>query len=151
MSQQENVSSEKTSQKKVSIYIQAVIGMYIINFIHKIVREIPGSLDTMTSQVGLIATTTMATILVICTILVLLKYKLGLYLGFIPAIWATLQWILVHVILAHPDRNGIWWYPIFPIAQGLLLVYFSIIALKNESDLKKIKIPSRKTDISESI
>ena len=142
MSQQENVSP-----KKVSIYIQAVIGMYIINFIHKIVREIPGSLDTMTSQVGLIATTTMAIILLICTILVLFKYKLGLYLGFIPAIWATLQWILVHVILAHPDRNGIWWYPIFPIVQGLLIIYFSIIALKNDSDLKKIRIPSKKDNL----
>ena len=37
--------SESQQKKiiKVSIYIQAVIGMYIISFIHKVVREIPGS------------------------------------------------------------------------------------------------------------
>ncbi len=137
MSQQENVS-----KKNVSIYIQAVIGMYIINLIHKIVREIPGSQVTLESDkslMGLIATTVCAIILVISIILVLLKYKLGLYLGFIPAVWATLQWILVHVILAHPDINGIWWYPIFPIIQGILIIYFSIIALKNDFNLKKLR------------
>jgi hypothetical protein len=133
MSQQENVS-----KKNVSIYIQAVIGMYIINIIHKIVREIPGS-TVVEGNMGLIATTVCAIILMISIILVLLKYKLGIYLGFIPAVWATLQWILVHVILANPDRNGIWWYPIFPIIQGILIMYFSIIALKNDFTLKNLR------------
>ena len=140
MSQQKNGNEKKMSQQRkgleVSIYIQAVIGMYIVNLIHKIVREIPGSQTLSESQMGLIGTVLMTIILVICIILLLFNKKLGLYLGFIPAIWAALQWILVHVIWAYPDRNGIWWYPIFPIIQGLLIIYFSIIALKNDSNLK---------------
>ena len=111
--------------------------MYIISIIHKIVREIPGSqtLNEQNSQMGLIVTIIMTIILVICIILVLFNKKLGLYLGFIPAIWATIQWILVHVIFAYEDINGIWWYPIFPTIQGLLIIYFSIVTLKNDSNL----------------
>ena len=111
--------------------------MYLISFVHKIVREIPGSqtLERPHSQMGLIVTIIMTIILVICAILVLLNKKLGLYLGFLPAIWAVLQWLLVHVLFAYPDVNGIWWYPIFPTIQGLLIIYFSIVALKNDSNL----------------
>ena len=111
--------------------------MYIVSLIHKAVREIPGSqtLNEQNSKMGLVVTIIMTIILVTCIILVLLNRKIGLYLGFIPAIWATIQWILVHVIFAYEDINGIWWYPIFPTIQGLLIIYFSIIALKNDSNL----------------
>ena len=106
--------------------------MYIISIIHKIVREIPGSqtLNEQNSQMGLIVTIVMTIILVICIILVLFNKKLGLYLGFIPAIWATIQWILVHVIFAYEDINGIWWYPIFPWTQAIFIIYFCILAWK---------------------
>jgi len=43
------------------------------------------------------------------------------------------QPILVHIILAHPDQNGIWWYPIFPWIQAILIIYFSLLVLRNEN------------------
>lgn len=33
---------------------------------------------------------------------------------------------------AHPDQNGIWWYPIFPWIQAILILYFSVLVLRNE-------------------
>jgi hypothetical protein len=43
------------------------------------------------------------------------------------------QPILVHVILAKPDVNGIWWYPVFPIMQGILVIYICILAWKKSA------------------
>lgn len=117
-----------------SIQIQAVIAMLLINLFHKFVREIPGSQNLSGDQgtLGAIVTSLTAIILVICIVLLLFKIKVALLLGLIPAAWAMLQWILVHVILEQPDQNGIWWYPIFPILQGILIIYFSIIAWKSD-------------------
>jgi len=122
----------------LSIYIQAVIAMLFINLIHKIVREIPGgySLSADRGPIGIIGTIVMAIIIAVSIVLLCLKRKEGLYFGIIPAIWAMLQWILVHVIWAYPDQNGVWWYPIFPIVQGLLIIYFSYLAWKNEESFK---------------
>ncbi|MCD4740054.1 hypothetical protein K8R43_02560 [archaeon] len=119
--------------KKLSIYFQVVIALLFINLIHKIVREIPGSMNlTAEGMIGILFTTGMAGILAISIILLLLGKKQGLLLGMIPAVWAMLQWIVVHVIRGYPDQNGIWWYPIFPIIQGALIIYFSVLAMKNE-------------------
>ena len=117
-----------------SLQIQAVIAMLTINLLHKIVREIPGS-QTLTEghgSLGGIITSITTIILVICIILLLFKIKVALILSLIPAVWAMLQWILVHILLAYPDQNGVWWYPIFPIVQGMLIIYFSIIAWKSD-------------------
>jgi hypothetical protein len=119
---------------KFSIYIQVLIALLLINLIHKIVREIPGSMNLL---VAAITTITAAVILIISIILLLFKRKEGLILGLIPAAWATFQWVIYHVIMGNPDINGIWWYPIFPIVQGLLIIYFSILAWKNEESFNK--------------
>ena len=57
--------------------------------------------------------------------------KWGLLLGIIDGAWMIFQPILVHIIMARPDINGIWWYPIFPWTQAVLLIYFCRIAWKN--------------------
>lgn len=82
--------------------------------------------------IGPIVTITFAVMLAIGIILSLFRIKWGLVLGVIPACWVTVQWIWVHVIKGHPDPLGIWWYPIFPIVQGALIIYFSILAWYNE-------------------
>jgi hypothetical protein len=126
----------ENQSRELSIHIQAVMAMMFILFIHKLVREIPGSLN-MEGAIGGIVTITMAVLLAISIMLLFFRNRWGLILGFVPAIWAMLQWILVHVIQRHPDRNGIWWYPIFPIIQGALIIYLSILAWRNDESFSR--------------
>lgn len=130
---------KENDSKYPSIYIQAVIAVILVNLVHKLVREIPGSIREMAQQgiIGGIFTIGTTVIIAISILLLLLKRKEGVILGIIPAIWAMVQWIINHVIWANPDINGIWWYPIFPVIQGLLIIYFSILAWRNETCFNK--------------
>jgi hypothetical protein len=118
---------KENDSKRPSIYIQAVIAVLLVNLVHKFVREIPGSMREMDQQgiIGGIFTIGTTVIIAISILLLLIKRKEGLILAIFPAIWAMIQWIINHVIWANPDINGIWWYPIFPVFQGLLIIYFS--------------------------
>lgn len=122
-----------------SIHIQAVMAVLLINFTHKLVREIPGSLRLIAEdgRIGILVTISTALILALAISLLCFKNRWGLFLGVIPGIWAMLQWIIVHVIKGHPDPNGIWWYPIFPIVQGALIIYFSIMAWRIEKSYSR--------------
>jgi len=91
------------------MHIQAAMATLFILFVHKLVREIPGSL-ALEGTLGGVVTITTAVMLAFSIALLFFRNRWGLILGAIPAVWAMLQWILVHVIQAHPDRNGIWWY-----------------------------------------
>jgi hypothetical protein len=109
-----------------SIYLQAALATLLINFLHKIVRELPYSLgllgrDAVTGIPSIITTV----ILLFAILLLLLKSRWGLVLGIIPAIWAITQGFISHAILGHPFKDGIWWYSIFPFAQGVFIIYFS--------------------------
>lgn len=126
----------KSQSRDLSIYIQAVIAMMFILFVHKLVREIPGSLK-LEGAIGGIVTMTTAALLAISIILLFFRNRCGLILSFVPAVWAMLQWIWVHVIQGNPDQNGIWWYPIFPIVQGALIIYFSILAWRNDEGFNR--------------
>jgi hypothetical protein len=130
---------KENDSKYPSIYIQAVIAALLINLVHKFVREIPGSISLIGQQgfIGGVVTIITAVIIAISILLLLFKRKEGVILGIIPAIWAIVQWIINHVIWANPDINGIWWYPIFPVIQGLLIIYFSILAWRNENSFNK--------------
>jgi hypothetical protein len=130
---------KENDSKYPSIYIQAVIAVLLVNLVHKFVREIPGSISQMGQQgtIGGVVTIITAIIIAISILLLLFKRKEGVILGIIPAIWAMVQWIINHVIWANPDINGIWWYPIFPVIQGLLIIYFSILAWRNEISFNK--------------
>ena len=125
----------ENQSRKPSIHIQAVMAMMFILFVHKLVREIPGSLDI--GSIGGIATITAAAMLALGIALLFFRNRWGLILGFVPAVWAMLQWILVHVIWARPDQNGVWWYPIFPIVQGVLIIYFSILAWRDDESFSR--------------
>ncbi len=70
--------------KSPSIYIQAVIAMMVIQLGHKIVREIPHSLDL--GGPGAIITPIFACILVLGILLIIFRFKLGLILGLICGI-----------------------------------------------------------------
>jgi len=113
---------------RLSIYIQAAIAMMLIQLVHKIVREIPGALNM--GGPGAIGVPVFTGLLVLGIVLLLFKVKWGLILGLIDGAFMIFQPILVHVILAKPDINGIWWYPIFPWTQAILIIYFCILAWK---------------------
>ncbi len=122
--------------QNLSVRIQAVMAMMLILFVHKLVREIPGSLN-MEGTVGGIATITAAVLLAFSMTLLFFRIRWGLVLGSVPAVWAMLQWILVHVVQGHPDQNGVWWYPIFPIVQGALIIYFSVLAWRDKESFSQ--------------
>ena len=122
---------DKNQSQNLPVRIQAAMAMMFILFVHKLVREIPGSLS-LEGAIGGIVTISTAVLLAISIILLFFRNRWGLILGFVPAVWAMLQWVLVHVIQRYPDRNGVWWYPIFPIVQGALIIYFSILAWRND-------------------
>ena len=120
----------KTEKKFLpSIQIQAAIALMLIQLVHKIVREIPGA--TKMGGPGAIAVPVFAGLLAIGILLLVLKNKWGLILGIIDGAFMIFQPVLVHIIQAHPDQNGIWWYPIFPWMQAILIIYFCRLAWKN--------------------
>jgi hypothetical protein len=122
---------KKNKLKSPTIYIQAAIALLLIQLVHKIVREIPGAIKM--GGPGVIVTSIFAGLLVISIILLVLRNKWGLILGMIDGIFMIFQPILIHIILAHPDQNGVWWYPIFPWIQAILIIYFSFLVLGNEN------------------
>jgi ubiquinone/menaquinone biosynthesis C-methylase UbiE len=122
---------EKNKLRSPTIYIQAAIALLIIQLVHKIVREIPGAIKI--GGPGAILTTIFAGLLVISILLLVLRNKWGLILGMIDGVFMIFQPILVHIILAYPDQNGVWWYPIFPWIQAILIIYFSFLVLRNEN------------------
>ncbi|MCK4577223.1 MAG: hypothetical protein KAU50_00445 [Candidatus Marinimicrobia bacterium] len=111
-----------------SIHIQAAMALMLIQLVHKIVREIPGALNM--GGPGVVAVPVFAGLLAVGILLLALRIKWGLILGMIDGAFMLFQPILVHIILAHPDQNGIWWYPIFPWTQALLIIYFCRLAWK---------------------
>jgi hypothetical protein len=112
-----------------SIHAQAAIAVMLIQLVHKIVREIPHASNM--GGPGAVAVPLFALLLAIGIVLLFLKIRWGLILGIIDGAWMIFQPILVHVIMATPDINGIWWYPIFPWTQAILIIYFCLLAWNN--------------------
>ena len=112
-----------------SIYVQAAIALMFLQLVHKIVREIPGAIKM--GGPGTVIVPIFAGILAAGIVLLLLRNKFGLILGMLDGAFMVFQPVFVHIILAHPDQNGIWWYPVFPWTQAILIIYFCSIAWKN--------------------
>ncbi len=119
---------EKEKSGRLSIYYQIAMAMMLIQLVHKIVREIPGSLN-MEGPGGYV-TVLFAFLLFVGIILLLFRIKWGLIFGFVDGVWMIFQPVLVHIIWAKPDINGIWWYPVFPWVQAILMIYFCVLAWK---------------------
>jgi hypothetical protein len=121
------MAKEKTG--RLSIYYQAAAAMMLIQLVHKIVREIPGGLETVGTK-AVVSGTVFAAILLIGIILVLFRIRWGLVLGVVVGAVMIIQPVIVHVIWGLPDMNGIWWYPAFPWVQAILMIYFCSLAWK---------------------
>ncbi|OEU67862.1 MAG: hypothetical protein BA863_12110 [Desulfovibrio sp. S3730MH75] len=112
-----------------SIHVQAVMALMFIQLVHKIVREMPGAFNM--GGPGVVVVPVFAGLLAVGILLLILRIKWGLILGMIDGAFMIFQPILVHIIMARPDINGIWWYPIFPWTQAFLIIYFCRLAWKN--------------------
>jgi hypothetical protein len=115
------------------IYIKAVIALMFIQLAHKAVREIPHGLQMtrIFPKIGLIFFTAL---LIAGIIGVFWRHRWGLIFGIIGGSWMIFQPFLVHGIMRVPHLNGIWWYPIFPITQGGLIIYFSLLTWKKDKE-----------------
>jgi hypothetical protein len=114
--------------KRISIYVQVVMAVMFIQLMHKVVREIPHALDL--EGPGGVFAIVLACFLAVGILLLFIGIRWGLLLGIVDAIWMLFQPILVHVILAKPAVGGIWWYPLFPWTQAILILYFCVLAWK---------------------
>ena len=119
----------KENRALPSIYVKAAIAVMLLQLVHKIVREIPGAIKI--GGPGTVVVPIFAGMLAVGIILLFLRNKWGLILGILDGAFMIFQPVFVHIILAHPDQNGIWWYPVFPWTQAILIIYFCCIAWKN--------------------
>jgi len=118
--------------KSPTIYIQVTVAALLYNLLHILAWELPLAVR-QGWRINVIGDVFIISIAIISIILISMRNKTGLILGIIPALWAILlQWLLVYVISGYEEPNGVWWYPLFPIFQGIMIVYF--IKLTYRSD-----------------
>jgi hypothetical protein len=119
--------------KSSPIYIQVAVAALLYNLLHIFAWELPLAIK-LDWGINVIGDVFIISISTVSIILISLRKKIGLILGMIPALWAIfLQWFLVYVISGYKEPNGVWWYPIFPIFQGIMIVYFSALTYKDNN------------------
>jgi hypothetical protein len=115
-----------------SVYIQVAVAALLYNLLHMFAWELPLAIK-LGWTINVIGDVSIISITIISVILISLRKKTGLILGMIPAIWAILlQWFLVYIIAGYVEPNGVWWYPLFPIFQGVMIGYFIILAYRGD-------------------
>jgi hypothetical protein len=130
--------------KSSSIYIQVAVAALLYNLLHIFAWELPIAIN-LGWGINIIGDVFIISIAAMSIIFVSFRKKIGLILGMIPAIWAIFfQWFLVYIISGYKEPNGVWWYPVFPIFQGIMITYFSVLAfrdinLQNDSGLETVK------------
>ena len=117
--------------KTSSIYIQAAIAALTYNLLHILSWELPIAVR-LNWTVNIIGDGIVIAVSILGIILIAFRKKVGLIMGFIPAVWAIfLQWFLVYGIFGYKEPNGVWWYPLFPIFQGIMILFFCILAYRD--------------------
>jgi hypothetical protein len=129
---------QKNNLKSPAIYIHAVVAMLIIQLAHKAVHEIPLAIEHKIifgyCYIGL------QTLLLFTGIVLLplLKKKWCVFLGSVSAIMLILQPIISRIIYQSSTGNSVRYYPIFPWIQAILILYFSILILRNEKRISEV-------------
>jgi hypothetical protein len=119
--------------KSSSIYIQVAIAVLLYNLLYIFSWELPLAIK-LDWGINVIGDIFIIAISIMSIILISWRKKIGLLTGMIPAFWAIfLQWFLVYIIADYKEPNGVWWHPIFPIFQGIMIVFFSILAYKDDN------------------
>ena len=130
--------------KSSSIYIQVAVAALLYNLLHMFAWELPIAIK-LGWRINVIGDVFIISISTMSIILIAFRNKIGLILGMIPALWAIfLQWFLVYIISGYKEPYGVWWYPIFPIFQGIMIGYISVLTykdniLQHDSGLEMVK------------
>ena len=118
--------------KSPAIYLQVTVAALLYNLLHILAWELPLAVR-MGWRINVVGDVFIISVGIISVILVSMRKRIGLMLGMIPALWAILlQWLLVYVISGYKEPNGVWWYPLFPIFQGIMIVYFINLAYRDD-------------------
>jgi hypothetical protein len=118
--------------KSSPIYIQVVAAALLYNLLHIFAWELPLAIR-LGWGINVIGDLFIILCSAVSIILIALRRKIGLVIGMVPALWALfVQWFLVYIISGYKEPNGVWWYPIFPIAQGIMIGYFSFLTYKDK-------------------
>ena len=128
--------------KSSSLHIQVAIAALIYNLLHILAWEVPIAIR-LGWNVNAIGDIVVIATSVLGIILIAFRKKAGVILGLIPAAWAIfLQWFLVYCIFGYKEPNGVWWYPLFPIFQGIIIGFFCFLAYR---DIDRHPEPELKT------
>ena len=114
--------------KSPAIYLQGTVAALLYNLLHILAWELPLAVR-IGWRINVVGDVFIVAIGIISMILISMRKRIGLMLGMAPALWAILlQWLLVYIITGYKEPNGVWWYPLFPIFQGIVIVYFINLA-----------------------
>src|SRR4030043_2032706 len=134
--------------KSSSIYLQVTVAALLYNLFHLLAWELPLAVK-MSWRINIVGDIFILLVGILSMILISMRNKIGLMFGMIPALWAILlQWLLVYVISGYKEPNGVWWYPLFPIFQGIMIVSFINLAYRGDRKQpdqgigKRLKSPS---------
>jgi hypothetical protein len=118
--------------KSPTIYIQVIVAALLYNLLHLLAWELPLAVR-LGWRINVVGDVFIIFVGIISVILVSMRKRIGLMLGTVPALWAILlQWLLVYVLSGYKEPNGVWWYPLFPIFQGSIIVYFINLAYRDD-------------------
>ncbi len=111
--------------KRLPIEVQAAVAVILIQLVHKLVAELPSAVIIGGSfahpTVFAVLALSAAYILAFATCLSRIRW--GFIIGIVLGIEIVLQPIVMHVILGIPMTKPPY-YMIFPILQGILVIYF---------------------------
>ncbi|MCU0849575.1 MAG: hypothetical protein MUD12_16960, partial [Spirochaetes bacterium] len=128
--------------KTANFPLQVAIATLLYNVLHILAWELPIAVR-LSWDVNIIGDIIVIAASTLGMILIAFGKKAGLILAVIPASWAIFfQWFIVYFILGYKEPNGVWWYPLFPIFQGINIVFFCILAYRN---LDRQSLPEQKT------
>jgi hypothetical protein len=118
--------------KAPTIYIQVIAAAMLYNLLHILAWELPLAVR-MGWRINVVGDVFIISVGIISVILISMRKRIGLMLGMVPALWAILlQWLLIYVISGYKEPNGVWWYPLFPIFQGIMIIYFINLAYRGD-------------------
>ena len=113
----------------VRAYVRGTGALMFVQLVHKAVREIPGMVAKGMAP-GIVLTSAFAVVLTVGILLLLVgRARWGLIAGFIAAGAIIVQPVIAHGIMK-AQRTGVWWYPAFPLTQGVLIICFGVLAWK---------------------
>jgi hypothetical protein len=120
--------------KSPTIYIQVLAAALLYNLLHILAWELPLAVR-MGWRINVVGDVFIISVGIISVILISMRKRIGLMLGTVPALWAILlQWLLVYVLSDYKEPFGVWWYPLFPIFQGIMIVYFINLVYRGDDD-----------------